>query len=171
MTATADIVDEHGDRAAVCSIAFASFGGRRAFEGRISTVACDEDNVLLERRLSEPGDGGVLVVNGGGSRRVALMGERLATLARDHGWAGLVLNGCVRDAAALRYLDIGINAIGTNPRPSRKVGLGEVDVAVTFGDVTFRPGDQLFSDEDGVVTLARVRLTEPVTTRPADRTP
>jgi regulator of ribonuclease activity A len=153
VTATADILDEHGDRAAVCTTAFSSFGGRRVFEGRIATVACDEDNVLLERRLSEPGNGGVLVVDGGGSRRVALMGERLATLARDHGWAGLVLNGCVRDASALRELDIGIDAIGANPRPSRKAGLGEVDVPVTFGDVTFRPGDRLFSDEDGVVTL------------------
>jgi len=154
MAATADILDEHGDRASVCTVVFRQFGGRRVFEGSISTVRCDEDNVLMRRRLSEPGNGGVLVVDGGGSTHVALAGEKVASLARDNGWAGLVINGCVRDAAALSELDVGIKAIGTTPRASGKAGLGEVDVPVMFGDVTFRPGDMLFSDEDGVVTLA-----------------
>lgn len=153
MTATADILDEHGDGASVCTVPFRQFGRRRTFEGRISTVRCDEDNVVMRRRLSEPGNRGVLVVDGGGSRHVALAGEKVASLARDNGWAGLVINGCVRDAAALSELDVGIKAIGTTPRASGKAGLGEVDVPVTFGDVTFRPGDMLFSDEDGVVTL------------------
>ena len=155
MTATSDVVDEHGDRAAVCSIAFMQFGGRPAFEGPISTVRCDEDNVLVRRRLSEPGAAGVLVVDGAGSLRVALVGEIVASLARDGGWAGLVINGCVRDVAALRELDLGIKAIGSTPRPSGKEGLGEIDVPVTFGGVTFGPGDMLFSDDDGVVTLGR----------------
>jgi regulator of ribonuclease activity A len=154
MTATADVLDEYDDRASVCTVELRQFGGRRAFEGPISTVRCDEDNVVLKGRLSEPGNGGVLVVDGGGSRRVALAGELVATLARDNGWAGLIINGCVRDAAALAGLDVGIKAIGSAPRASGKAGLGEVDVPVTFGDVTFRPGDMLFSDEDGVVTLA-----------------
>ena len=153
MTATADILDEHGDRASVCAVPFRQFGGRRVFEGPVSTVRCEEDNVVMRRRLSEPGNGGVLVVDGGGSRRVALAGEKVASLARDNGWAGLVINGCVRDASALSELDVGIKAIGTTPRASGKAGLGEVDVPVTFGDVTFRPGDMLFSDDDGVVTL------------------
>jgi regulator of ribonuclease activity A len=153
MTATADILDGHGDSAAVCTIAFRQFGGRRTFEGTISTVLCDEDNVQLKRRLSDPGNGGVLVVDGGGSRRVALAGEMIASLARDNGWVGLIINGCVRDASALRELDVAIKAIGTSPRASKKTGLGQIDVPVTFGDVTFRPGDMLFSDDDGVVTL------------------
>lgn len=153
MKATSDVLDEHGDRAVVCATAFRQFGRLRAFEGTISTVRCDEDNVLVRRRLSEPGDRGVLVVDGGGSQRVALVGEIVASLARDTGWAGLVINGCVRDVAALRDLDLGIKAIGTTPRPSGKAGLGEIDVPVTFGGVTFRPGDMLFSDDDGVVTL------------------
>ncbi len=141
MTATADVLDQHGDRAAVCAIAFRQFGGRRAFQGPISTVRCDEDNVLVRRRLSDPGAGGVLVVDGGGSLRVALVGEIVAGLARNSGWAGLVINGCVRDVAALRDLDLGIKAVGSTPRPSGKEGLGEIDVPVTFGGVTFRPGD------------------------------
>ena len=154
MTATADILDEYGERASVCTLELRQFGGRRVFEGPISTVRCDEDNVVVKRRLSQPGNGGVLVVDGGGSRRVALAGEKVATLARDNGWAGIIINGCVRDAAALSELDVGIKAISTTPRASGKAGLGEVDVPVTFGDVTFRPGDMLFSDEDGVVTLS-----------------
>jgi regulator of ribonuclease activity A len=154
MTATSDVLDEHGDRAAVCEIAFRQFGRLHAFEGPISTVRCDEDNVLVKLRLSEPGEGRVLVVDGGGSQRVALVGEMVASLARDNGWAGLVINGCVRDVSALRDLDVGIKAIGSNPRPSGKAGLGDADVPVTFGGVTFRPGDMLFSDDDGVVTLS-----------------
>jgi regulator of ribonuclease activity A len=154
MIATADILDEHGGRASVCATVFLQFGRRRAFAGTISTVRCDEDNVVLRRRLSEPGNGRVLVVDGGGSRRVALVGEKVASLARDNGWAGLVINGCVRDVAALSKLEVGIRAIGTTPRASGNGGLGEIDVPVTFGDVTFRPGDTLFSDEDGVVALS-----------------
>jgi regulator of ribonuclease activity A len=157
MTATADVLDEHGDRVAVCTVTFRQFGGRRVFEGPVSTVRCHEDNVLVRRRLSEAGAGRVLVVDGGGSLRVALVGEIVAGLARNGGWAGLVINGCVRDVAALRELDLGIKAIGSTPRPSGKEGLGEIDVPVTFGGVTFRPGDMLFSDDDGVVTLGRSR--------------
>lgn len=156
MTATSDVVDEHPDRAAVCETRFRQFGGVRSFEGPISTVRCHEDNVVLRRRLSEPGEGRVLVVDGGGSERVALVGEIVAGLARDNGWSGLIINGCVRDVAALRGLATGIKAIGSMPRPSGKQGDGEVDVPVTFGGVTFRPGDLAFSDDDGVVTLPRL---------------
>lgn len=154
MASTADLLDEHGDRALVCATAFRRFGGRAAFEGPISTVRCHEDNVVLRRRLTEPGEGRVLVVDGGGSLRVALMGDRVGTAAVENGWSGVVINGCVRDVSALRGLDLGIAAIGSTPRPSVKGGVGEVDVPVTFGDVTFRPGDLLVSDEDGIVVIA-----------------
>ena len=153
MTATSDVVDQQGDRAAVCATAFRQFGGVAAFEGVISTVRCFEDNVLLKQRVSEPGDGRVLVVDGGGSMRIALLGDMVAGLARDNGWAGLVVNGCVRDVAALRDLPIGIKALGSTPLPSGKKGDGELDVPVAFGDVTFTPGSMLFSDDDGIVLL------------------
>jgi regulator of ribonuclease activity A len=153
MTSTADLLDLHGDLAGVCELAFEGFGGRNAFEGTIATVRCFEDNVLLKQRVTEPGQGRVLVVDGGGSRRVALLGDRVAGLAAEHGWAGLVIHGCVRDSAALAGLDLGIAALGTNPRPSSKAGEGEVDVPVTFGGITFRPGDQLACDEDGIVVV------------------
>jgi regulator of ribonuclease activity A len=155
LTATADVLDEHGDGARVCMLELRSFGGRSAFSGEAATVRCDEDNVLVKQRVGEPGGGRVLVVDGAGSRRVALVGDVVAGLARQNGWAGLVINGCVRDVAALRGLDIGILALGSNPRPSGKTGAGEVDVPVTFGDVIFAPGELLYADADGVVVLTR----------------
>jgi len=154
MTATADILDEHGEAAAVCAVQLRSFGGHVTFSGPISTVRCHEDNVLVKRRLGEPGAGRVLVVDGGGSRRVALVGDMIAGLARDNGWAGVVINGCVRDVAVLEHMDVGIAALGSTPRPSGKTGEGEVDVAVSFGDISFQPGDTLYADADGIVVLA-----------------
>jgi regulator of ribonuclease activity A len=153
VTATADVLDEHGERAAVCTADLRSFGGLAAFEGEVSTVRCFEDNVLLKQRLAEPGHGRVLVVDGGGSLRTALLGESIATLAFESGWAGVVVHGCVRDVAALRGLQLGLKALSSNPRPSGKAGTGEVEVPVSFGDVIFRPGARLFADEDGLVVL------------------
>jgi regulator of ribonuclease activity A len=153
MTSTADLLDLHGDLAGVCELPLRRFGGRAAFEGTIGTVRCFEDNVLLKRRVTEPGQGRVLVVDGGGSLRVALLGDMVAGLAVEHGWVGLVIHGCVRDTAALAGLDLGIVALAANPRPSGKEGAGEVDVPVTFGGVTFEPGGQIACDEDGVVVI------------------
>jgi len=137
----------------VCEIELRSFGAVREFHGEITTVRCFEDNVLVKQRVREPGDGRVLVIDGGGSLRVALLGDNLAGSALANGWTGLVIHGCVRDSAALRGLDIGIAALGTNPRASAKQGAGELDVAVTFGGVTFRPGAVLYADDDGIVVL------------------
>jgi regulator of ribonuclease activity A len=148
---TADLLDEHPD-AQVCVVQLKSFGAR-SFSGRVATVQCYEDNVLVRQMLGSPGDGRVLVVDAGGSLRCALVGDNLAQLGIDNGWAGIVLNGCVRDSVALDGLGLGIKALGTNPRPSAKRGDGELDVAVTFGDVTFTPGALLHADEDGVVVL------------------
>ena len=153
MTSTADVVDEHGDRAAVCETDLRAFGGVRAFSGVIATVRCFEDNVRLRECVSEPGAGRVLVVDGGGSRRVALLGDVIAGIALDSGWSGIVVNGCVRDAAALRELEIGIRALGSNPRRSGKDGGGEIGVALSFGGVTFVPGDMLHADDDGIVIV------------------
>jgi regulator of ribonuclease activity A len=151
VTATADVVDDHPD-AQVCFLDLRPFG-TVAFSGRAATVRCFEDNVLLERRLTEPGEGRVLVVDGGGSRRCALLGDRIATLARDNGWAGLVVAGCIRDSETLARLDLGIRALGTNPRRSGKTGAGESDVPVELGEATFRPGDLVVADADGVVVV------------------
>jgi regulator of ribonuclease activity A len=117
-------------------------------------VRCFEDNVIVKQRLSSSGEGRVLVVDAGGSMRCALVGDNLAKIGLDNGWAGIVLYGCVRDSAALDELGFGVKALGTNPRPSNKGGEGEIDVPVTFGEITFAPGAQLVADRDGVVVLA-----------------
>jgi regulator of ribonuclease activity A len=150
---TADLVDDIGPDVRSCDLQFGQFGARREFAGPISTVRCFEDNALLKSMLSEPGDGRVLVIDGGGSLHTALVGDVIAELGRTNGWAGLIVNGAVRDAATLRTLDIGIKALGTNPRKSAKTGAGERGIAVSLGGVDFIPGDLAYSDEDGIVVL------------------
>jgi regulator of ribonuclease activity A len=151
---TADLVDDIGPDVRSCDVQFRQFGGRTQFAGPISTVRCLQDNALLKSVLSTPGEGGVLVIDGEGSLHTALVGDVIAELARSNGWAGLVVHGAVRDAAALRELDLGIKALGTNPRKSGKTGVGERDVTVSFGGVTFVPGDIAYSDDDGIVVVA-----------------
>jgi len=150
---TADLVDEIGPDALSCDVQFRQLGGRTEFAGRITTVRCFQDNALLKSVLSEPGDGGVLVIDGGGSLHTALVGDVIAELARGNGWAGLIVHGAVRDAATLRTLDLGIKALGTNPRKSTKTGAGERDVVLDFGGVTFVPGAIAHSDDDGIVVV------------------
>jgi regulator of ribonuclease activity A len=151
---TADLVDEIGPDVRSCDLQLLQFGGRLQFAGPITTVRCFEDNALLKSVLSEPGNGGVLVIDSDGSLHAALVGDLIAGLARDNGWAGLIINGAVRDAATLRTLDIGIKALGTNPRKSTKTGEGVRDVAVEFGGVMFVPGHIAYSDDDGIVVVA-----------------
>jgi regulator of ribonuclease activity A len=150
---TSDLFDAH-PRAMSCETQLRQFGGVRSFSGRVATVRCYEDNVLLRASVSQSGDGRVLVVDGGGSFRCALLGDNIAELAVANGWAGIVVNGCVRDVVALAELPIGIKALGTNPRPSGKSGAGEVDVPVVFGGAEFAPGAILHADDDGVIALA-----------------
>lgn len=151
---TADLVDSIGPDVRSCDVQFRQLGGRTEFAGPISTVRCFQDNALLKSILSEPGGGGVLVIDGDGSLHTALVGDVIAELARTNGWAGLIVNGAVRDSATLRGMDIGIKALGTNPRKSTKTGAGERDVEVTLGGVTFIPGEIAYSDDDGIVVVA-----------------
>jgi len=153
VSSTSDLFDEHADTALSCETQFRQFGGVRSFSGPIATVRCHADNVLVREAVSEPGHGRVLVVDGGGLLRCALVGDKVAGLAAANGWAGIVVNACVRDTPALAGLAIGIKALGTNPRPSGKTGAGERDVPVAFGGVTFTPGALLWSDDDGIVVL------------------
>lgn len=138
---TADLYDAHGDALQVALPLFRDFGKRVAFSGPISTVKVHEDNALVKQALSEPGAGRVLVVDGGGSLRCALLGDNLATLGAKNGWAGIVIWGCVRDAEVLGTIDFGVKALATTPRKSGKTGAGARDVAVRFGEVEWRPGE------------------------------
>uniref|UniRef100_A0AAU2JZU7 4-hydroxy-4-methyl-2-oxoglutarate aldolase n=1 Tax=Streptomyces sp. NBC_00049 TaxID=2903617 RepID=A0AAU2JZU7_9ACTN len=150
---TADLYDEYGEALGICATGFRQFGGRRLFAGPVRTVACHEDNALLRELLHTPGEGAVLVVDGGGSPRTALVGDLIAGAAQRNGWAGLIIDGAVRDSVALGGLDLGVKALGTIPRKSGKTGAGAVDGPVTIGGVTFRPGDIVHADDDGVVVL------------------
>ncbi|CAN5250279.1 ribonuclease E activity regulator RraA [soil metagenome] len=162
--ATADLVDTYGEVLQSCDLPFRNLGGHARFSGPIRTLRVFQDNALVKATLSAPaadhpqGPGAVLVVDGGGSLKTALVGDIIAGLAVTHGWSGIVVNGAIRDSVAIAALPIGLKALGTNPAKSTKTGAGEADIPVTFGDATFAPGHWLYSDEDGIV-VAPHRLT------------
>lgn len=151
--ATADLVDAHETVIASCSTQFRNLGGKARFAGPIRTVRCHRDNALLKSILSTPGEGAVLVVDGGGSLASALVGDIIAGLAVTNGWAGIIVNGVIRDSVAIAGLPLGVKALGTNPLKSAKKGAGEADIPVTFGDCTFTPGQWVYADEDGIAVL------------------
>jgi regulator of ribonuclease activity A len=152
MTPTAELCDRFGDRLAVADPLFRDFGGKPAFAGAIETVRVFEDNALVRRILEGEGRGRVLVVDGGGSRRCALIGGRIAALAATNGWNGIVVHGCVRDVGELGVAAVGVKALAACPKPPSKTGAGEQGVPVSFAGVTFTPGHLIWADEDGLVT-------------------
>jgi regulator of ribonuclease activity A len=156
---TADLCDAHAGTVSVLEPMLGSFGGRARCTGPVRTVKVFEDNALVRATLGTPGDGAVLVVDGGGSRRCALVGDQLATLAIDNGWAGLVVWGCIRDSAVIGAMPIAVFALATHPLRSARKGTGDRDVAVSFGGVTFAPGNVLYADDDGIVVASRALLS------------
>ncbi len=149
--AVCDLLDANESTCQVLAPGLSSFGGARRFKGPIQTVRVFEDNVLVKQTLASPGEGRVLVVDGGGSLRYALMGDRLGDSAVANGWAGIVIHGCVRDTEALGRLPLGILALAPLPRKSVKRGEGQVGETIGFMGVTFSPGDWLYADPDGVI--------------------
>lgn len=149
--ATADLYDANEDKVQVALPMFADFGGRLTFSGPISTVKVHEDNTLVRKALEEPGKGRVLIVDGGESLRCALVGDMLAELGVKNDWAGIIVSGCIRDSAVIATIDIGVKALGTNPRKSVKLNTGQRDIPVHFADVTFTPGAYVYADEDGLL--------------------
>lgn len=148
--ATCDLLDDHPELACT-QIQFRDLGGRRRFGGPIRTLKCVDDTKLLAEIVAGPGEGAVLVVDGEGSPRCALIGDNHAARAAANGWAGVLVYGMARDSVGLGRVDLGVKALGVVPRRSGKTGRGEIDVPVTFGGVTFQPGGRLWADEDGVV--------------------
>jgi regulator of ribonuclease activity A len=157
MFTTADLCDEHGDDVQIVEPVFQDFGFRKSFSGPATTVVAPADNSLVVAAVEETGLGRVLIVDGGGERTCALLGDRLAFLAYEHNWAGVVVNGMVRDAGELETIDIGIKALGAYPKRSTKADRGERDVPVAFGGVTIRPGNWVYADEDGIL-IAEAKL-------------
>ena len=154
---TCDLCDAHmadvGARFFILPPVFRDFGGVPRFSGTVATVKCHEDNSMVKAALDEPGHGRVLVVDGGASVRRALVGGNVAAAAARSGWAGVVVDGAVRDSAELAATPVGLRALALIPIPTAKRGAGERDVAVQIQGVWVRPGDRLFADADGIVVL------------------
>ena len=152
---TPDLCDafesELGQSVRVVAPMFQRYGGRPSFSGQIVTLKIFEDNSLVREAFGENGQGKVLVIDGGGSLRCALVGDQLAILAQKNGWEGVVVYGCIRDSGDINTIDIGVRALNTHPQKSIKKGAGDRNIAVTFGGVTFVPGEFLYADEDGVI--------------------
>ncbi|MBW3603861.1 MAG: ribonuclease E activity regulator RraA [Actinobacteria bacterium] len=151
MPATTDLSDQHADVVVHCRPMFTNYGGRRRFSGPIATVSCLEDNVVYEQALTEVPEGTVVVVDGGGSLRCALMGDRLGGIAVDRGLPGVIINGCVRDTEELARLDVAVLALAPHPRRSAKRRHGARDVPVSFAGVLWVPGHMVYGDPDGVI--------------------
>lgn len=157
---TADLADAFPE-AELCSPVFRLFGGKPRFHGRIRTVRAREDFTCVRQLLSAPGGQGVLVVDGDGVMDRAMLGDRLAAMALGNGWSGIILNAVIRDSAEIDAMPIGVRALGTSPVKSACDGAGEIDVAVRFAGVTFRPGDYAYADEDGIlVSRSALSLAE-----------
>ena len=148
---TADLCDHYSDHLQIAEPIFGDFGGLSEFHGQIVTLKAFEDNGKVRDILGEPGHGRVLVVDGGGSLRCAMLGDQLAELAEKNGWAGVVLNACIRDSVAIANTDIAVKALGTHPLKTVKRGQGERDIPLRFAGASFIPGHWLYADEDGIV--------------------
>ncbi len=152
---TCDLCDDFPNDVRVCEPMFGSFGGRSQFSGKVVTVKCHEDNSRVKELLATPGNGNVLVVDGGGSLRCALLGDLIGDSAVKNGWEGVIVYGCVRDVDALAELDLGVMALSAIPLKSVRKGVGEVDLPITFGGVTFNAGDYVYADNNGVIISAK----------------
>lgn len=151
---TTDLYDANEGRVAVVEPMFRAYGGRARFAGQVVTLKVYEDNTRVREVLAEPGQGRILVVDGGGSKRCALLGDQIAELAVKNGWEGVVVYGCIRDSVAINALDIGVRALDTNPKKTVKRNEGQRDLVLAFGAVEFVPGHWLYVDEDGLLLSA-----------------
>lgn len=153
---TCDLCDLHEARVRVLDLPLRDYGGRLAFDGTVSTIKAYEDNSLVREAVAEAGNGRVLVIDGGGSMRRAMLGDLLAAKAVENGWAGVIVHGAIRDSGAIGAMELGVKALGTCPRKTDKLGQGARDVAIEIGGLAIRPGDWLCADEDGVVVADEV---------------
>lgn len=151
---TPDLCDAYPDLVQVVEPLFSNFGGRDSFGGEIVTIKCFEDNSLVKDQVDVDGTGKVMVVDGGGSLRRALLGDMLAEKAAKNGWEGIVVYGCVRDVDVLAQTELGVQALAAHPMKTEKRGIGDLNVKVTFGGVTFVPGHYVYADNNGIIVAA-----------------
>ena len=154
-----DLCDQYPE-VAVLDVIFTNYGGKKSFGGEVVTVKCFEDNSLVKTLVGQPGEGRVIVVDGGGSMRAALLGDMLAEKALANGWEGLVINGCIRDIDVISTTDLGVQALNIHPRKTEKRGLGDLNVSVTIAGVTINPGAFIYTDNNGII-LSDKKLNMP----------
>ncbi len=145
-----DLCDQYPD-VEVLDLIFNNYGGKQAFGGEVVTVKCFEDNSKVKELVATNGTGKVMVVDGGGSMRAALLGDMLAEKALSNGWQGLIVYGCIRDIDIIRTLDLGVQALNIHPRKTDKRGLGDINVSVTFAGVTIKPKQYVYADNNGII--------------------
>jgi regulator of ribonuclease activity A len=155
---TPDLSDNSQGSVAAIELQFTGFGQHSAFGGQIVTVKCYEDNSLVKQILTEAGAGKVLVVDGGGSMRRALLGDMIAASAVKNGWAGVVINGCIRDVDEVNSMALGVKALGSIPLKTEKRGEGQRDIIISFGSVQISPGDYLYADNNGIIVSGTALL-------------
>ena len=155
---TADLLDDAEGEVQVVAPGLKNFGGRARFHGPMATVVSDNDNSRVREYLWAAGEGRVLVIDNGGSLTCAMLGDMMAAKAIENGWAGIVINGCIRDSVEVGAMELGVKAVATNPRRSDKQDRGEAGVILEFHDAVFRPGEYLYSDEDGMLLSAEPLL-------------
>jgi regulator of ribonuclease activity A len=151
---TTDLHDANPDKLRMCSLPMKNYGLRQAFSGPIRTLVTMEDTKLAQQLFRQPGKGAVVVLDGGGSTRTAMLGDVNAEILRQNGWAGIVINGAVRDSVELAKVGLGIKALGVTPVRSAKTGIGAIDIPVAFGNVLFEPDQYIYCDKDGILVSA-----------------
>ena len=154
MQSTPDLCDQYPELVRVVEPMLSNFGGREQFCGQVTTIKFFEDNSLVKQLVGTSGEGSVIVVDAGGSLRRACLGDMLAEQAASNGWAGLIIYGCIRDVDQIRATDIGVQALGVHPMKTDKKGVGELNIPVTFGGVTFAPKDYVYADNNGIILSA-----------------
>lgn len=153
-----DLCDAHAACIRVAEPIFHNYGGKTAFGGQIVTVKCFEDNSKVKQLVATPSQGKVLVVDGGGSKRHALLGDMLAAQAAQNGWEGIIINGCIRDIDEIRKTSLGVQALGIHPMKTDKRDLGDINLTVTFAGVDFIPGQFVYADNNGVLVATKALL-------------
>lgn len=148
---TPDLCDKYPELVQVVEPMFNNYGGKESFGGEIVTVKCFEDNSIVKEQVANPGQGKVMIVDGGASMRAALLGDMLAEKAAENGWEGIIVYGCIRDVDVIMETDLGVQALSTHPMKTDKRGLGDLNVPVKFGGVTFKPGQYVYADNNGVI--------------------
>lgn len=148
---TPDLCDEYPDTVRVLEPVFKNYGGKTSFGGEIVTIKCFEDNSRVKESAGKPGKGKVMVVDGGGSLKKALLGDLIAETALKNGWEGFIIYGCIRDAEPIMNMQIGVKALNSIPLKTQRKGIGERDIEISFAGVTFNPGEYVYADTTGII--------------------